>query len=242
MTTADLIARYRALVAYDLDSTLGPLPDPEDGAGNESFDAGVVGYLNEAMAELAETAWLTDPQVNLTLTAGVGLYPFDSSAFSARVLTPYSVVVGGRRLTNASGAEYALWSLAELTRAYPTWTDDPAGETVRAVSLGDALLLHPKPAANGVALVDARVAPPPLDVVQPDASPALPTRLHPAIAGLAVYRSCLPYAQSGAQVSRLQALLAEANEVAESVGRVQAAARLGNGATNVALRHDGLWM
>ena len=242
MTTAELIARYRALVAYDLDSTLGPVPDPDDEATSLTYDAGIVGYLNEAMTELAEAACLNDPHVALTLTAGQGLYPLDSPAFSARILTPYSVVYGGRRLGDAAGNDASLWTLSELTRAYPTWMDDPPGEPTKAVFLGGALLLHPAPAAAGAAYVDAKVAPAPLDAAVPGATPELPRRLHPSIAEVAVYRSCLAYAQSGAQLSRLNAMLAAANALAEAVGRTNAAARLGNASTSYALRQERLWI
>ncbi len=242
MSTAELIARCRALVAYDLDSTLGPLPDPDDGAGNEGFDAGVVSYLNEASLVLARSAYLTDPAVALALTAGVGRYRLDGPAFAARVLVPYAVVLEGRRLANAAGNDYGLWTANELALAYPTWMSDASGTPTKAAVVGGDLVLHPTPISSETAYVDAQVAPARLSADALDAVPDLPEEMHPGIAAVAVYRACLPYSQSAAQVSRLNALFQEATATAEAVGRASAAARLGNGSTAYALRQERVWM
>ena len=109
------------------------------------------------------------------------------------------------------GNDYGLWTAAELTRGYPTWSTDAPGTPARAAVVGGALVLHPAPIEEGTATVDAQVAPARLSTDDPDAVPDLPEELHPGLAGVAVYRSCLPYSQTGAQVTRLNALLAEAN-------------------------------
>ena len=242
MTTAELIARYRATVAYDLDSVLGPIPDPSDAVAGAAFDAGVVGYLNEGALALAKLVYLTDPAVVLTLAPGVARYALGGPAFSSRVLIPYSVVVGGVRLRTAAGNDYGIWAAWELSRQCPTWMADAPGTPTKAAIVGADLLLHPAPSAAGTAYVDARIAPASLSTSSLDDVPALPEELHPAIVQMAVYRSCSPYCQTTVQIARLNAMLAEANALAEATSRELAALRVGDASTRFADRQERMWV
>lgn len=214
MTTAQLITRVKNLLAYDLDGYIGASPS----------DADVVSCLNDALLDIGKLAYIVDPKVVLTLTAGQMNYDIRSlSVVSRRCVEVFSVVIAGKRLWNAAGDGYGLWTRGEIQNYNPSWLTDASGSTSKALMYSaKELVLHPSPTSAIVAagnhFLEAQVLPAPLDAAATSASPELEDELHEELAKYAAYKAAMPNSTEGHQNARLAAFKAEALSKAAEVG------------------------
>ena len=107
--------------------------------------------LDWSMKLLAQKCAFYDPRIPFTLTADTAEYRLNSStAFTRKIVKPYSVVVNSNPLYDASRFRAGLWTINELNQIYSQWRTDSSGTPIAAVVYSGKLRLHPAPNADVV--------------------------------------------------------------------------------------------
>jgi len=107
--------------------------------------------LDWAMKLLAQRCAFYDPKITFTVTADQAEYRLNSStAFTRRIVKPYSVVVNSNPLNDASRFRTGLWTINELNEIYSKWRTDSSGTPIAAVVYSGKLRLYPAPNAGVV--------------------------------------------------------------------------------------------
>lgn len=205
MTTQELIDRFRAVAEYDL--------DPIGGTSDTLTDSQVVGFLNEAMDDLARECELQGVSVAFTPSTGVQTYSLQGSAFANRMLSIERLFVAGN--------EIEFRSIHELDDDYAGWRGVANGQlNFWTFGAADKLMLYPAPDSTEAAKtwrVDGMVLPNALSASSLSASPDTPSSLHPHIASYGVYKASLTQVTEGQQQARLQAIRDEAFREAREI-------------------------
>lgn len=214
MTTAQLITRVGQYLAYDLDAYAGASPT----------DAQYVAVLNEAMREIAKAAFLVEPSIALTLTAGTATYSLRStSVLAKKVDQVLRVTINQYPLKTCDGKRRGVWTFTDLEEYAPNWREADNGTPRAAVQMGDKLILYPPPTSTVVTeggnYVTGTKLPADLSESTTSASPDIPEELHEPLAKLAAAKAADPNATEGHQDARIARLYQQAMQAANEVGR-----------------------
>jgi hypothetical protein len=215
MTTQQLITRVAGYMANDLDGYWTDSTTPTN--------AEVVSALNDAMRDIALEAWLVEPSLTLTLTAGTYTYSLrDTGIVSKKALKVLRVVINNIPLTTADGRRRGLWSFQELEEKYPQWRGADNSTPHVAVQLGPNLILYPPPTSTVVSAgenyITALRLPADLSSASLSASPDLPEELHEGLAKVAAAKAADPAATEGHQDARIARLYQQGMAMAQKVG------------------------
>jgi hypothetical protein len=213
MTTQQLITRVTEYLSYDLDGYFGTSPT----------NAEVVSALNDAMRDIALEAYLVEPSITLTLTAGNNTYSLrDTGIVNYKTLKVLRVVINNTPLTTFDGARRGLWTYQELEENYPGWRDADSSTPHVAVQLGTNLILYPPPSSTVVSAGENYIVglklPQDLSSATLSAAPSLPEELHEALAKVAAAKAADPNVTENHQDARVARLYQQGMGMAQKVG------------------------
>lgn len=175
---------------------------------NLTFNA-FLGDLNRAQERVAQMSRYVKRGIVLTVTADQGEYAYEGAHISRKLLVPHVVY-----RTNADGDEYPLYdhewlpavtNYNDFATIYPNWANQPSGQVRMAVAMPeDTLLLFPAPdtdeAADSTFRIEGHCLP--IDLVNTNSVPELPSHMHKIIAKQAVLISAEAFMTEGNAFAR----------------------------------------